>query len=201
MDDSWSFRTERGRAWVADGLLRTRGSVVGFARSVYHERWERADGAWKLLYLFSFAGTATWFGNVVPALEALVGPTAVDGIQWFTLVAAALVVLVTVRQIGRAKRVPLERVETAQREGRTLTVEYDRRDGWRSRLGLDALTRSENRSLEIDALTDADAEQAVEALRLKGVTVEDRGGDPSDEGDGDSIRDDEVTYDILGRQS
>ena len=200
MDDSWSFRTERGRAWVANGSLHTRGSVVGFVRSVYHERWKRADGAWKVLYLFSFVGTATWLGNVLPALEALVGPAAVDGIQWFTLAAATLVGLLVAWQIGRTKRISLERVGTARREGRTLEIEYDDHDGWRSRLGSDALARGEDRTLEVDALTDEDADRAVEALRLKGVTVEDRGGDPDDEGS-DSIRDEEVTYDVLGRQS
>ncbi|WP_135828007.1 hypothetical protein [Halorussus halobius] len=199
MDDSWSFRTERGRAWVADGSLRTRGSVVGFVRSVYHERWKRADGARKVLYLFSFVGTATWLGNVVPALEALVGPSAADGIQWFKVAVTALAVLVVAWRLGRTNRLSLERVETARREGRTLTVEYDDSDGGRSRFDLGALVGSEDHTLKIEALTEEDADRAVEALRLKGVDVEDRGREPDDEGS-DSIRDEEVTYDILGRR-
>lgn len=202
MDDSWSFRTERGRAWVAGGTLRIRGSFVGVARSTVRDRWTDARPVVKALYLFSFAGTAAWFGRVLTALETLVGPDAVSGIQWFTLAATALVALVVAWQtVGHSERIPLARVESVRRADRTLTVEYaDPDDGDRT-LDLRALV-DRDRSLELTALTDQDADRAAEALRLKGVRVEDRTGDaPEDGSDSGGVRDDDVTYDVLGRQS
>lgn len=167
MDDSWSFRTESGRAGVSGGRLRVERTVSGLLRSTYHEGWTENGATRRLFFLFSMGGTMLWFKRVIPALEAVAGSGPVESIQWFVLAATAVVVLTMVRSVGRSKQVPLESVEAVRRDDRELTVEY--------------VEGGNVHTFDVEALTDDDAEEAVEILGLKGVDVRSGGGD-SDEG-------------------
>lgn len=157
MDDSWSFRTENGRAWVTGGTLSVEKSLRGFVRGTYHEKWLSVESSRKILFLISLGGTAMWFRRVIPALQAVANPGPMSSMQWFILAVSALLPLAVVRSIGRSKRVPLTNAETVRRTDRTITIEYVEDD--------------ERQILEVEACTDNDAEEAVEMLQLKGIEL------------------------------
>ncbi|MFC4549269.1 MULTISPECIES: hypothetical protein [Halorussus] len=171
MSDSWSFRTTRGRAEVADGRLRVVRSPVGFARGTYREKWVRADRMHKAFFFLSILTTIATFSRLAPAIPTLVesGVGSVTVVQLFPLAALVVVAIAVARKATGSEDVALAAVESATRTDRTLRVAH----------GEDGSER-----LELDARTDADADAAVEMLRLKGVRVENH-----PEGDGGSERD------------
>lgn len=154
MDDSWSFRTERGLAWVADGDLRVERSARGLLRKPYRKKWTRASTARKGLFVFSTLTSAATFSRLVPAF---VGSGPVTEIQWFLSGCLCLLVSGFAWKATRSKTIPLAEIESAERTNRTLRLT---RDG------------DESEPVEVRARTDADAEAAAETLRLKGVAVE-----------------------------
>lgn len=162
MDDSWAFRTERGRAWVADGRLRTAGSARGLLRQTYHERWRRASDTRKVLAVASVAATAGSLGQVASALRSLAASGSPSGGEWILLAAFAFVAVALARKLRTSRSVPTAAIESVDRDGRSFRVEYVEND--------------ERRAFEFEALTETDADEAAEALRLKGVPVDGGGG-------------------------
>lgn len=157
MDDSWSFRTERGRAWVADGTLRVERSARSLLRRTCRGKWSQVTVTRKALFVFSGLTTVATFSRLAPAVPALVGPGSLTAIQWFLLGCLGLLAVGFVWKATRSKAVPLADIESVGRANRTLRV----------RRGAD-----ESDPFELRARTDADAEGAAEVLRLKGVAVE-----------------------------
>lgn len=168
MSDSWSFRTARGRAEVADGHLRVERSPAGFARGTYRKKWVRADRMHKGFFVLSILTTALTCWRLAPAIPTLVesGIGSVTVVQWLPLAALVVVAIAVARKSTGSEEIPLAAVESVTRTARTLRVAHGD-DG--------------SESLELDARTDADAEAAVEMLRLKGIRVENHSDADGDE--------------------
>lgn len=162
MTDEWKFRTARGRGRVGGGKLRVENSLVGVARKQWVERRNRS----RLLFVFSTLTTLGGLYKVVDAGRALADGSAES---WHVLMLAAfgLVALVLLRRILRTRTVPLRRIRSVRRTDddciRVIYAESDDADD------------ADIDDFEIETPTEADADEAVEMLQLKGVRIGDAG--------------------------
>lgn len=155
MDDVWSFPTDRGRVCVAGGRLRIGTSARGLVRSTYYRRWRRASWARRVLFAASTAGTAWSLRRVVSALAALGASGSPSVAEWILVASFAVAGLAVARKAVGGRHVPLDAVESVERDGRRFEVAV--------REGDDA---------EFQALTEAAADEAARTLRLKRVAVD-----------------------------
>lgn len=157
MTDEWTFPTNRGRATVADGNLRVERSPASILRGAFREKWARSEWKGKALFAVSIFGILRLVVRVVPAVESLVGPGDLTGTQWISLVAVAVVALVIAWRVARTTTLPLDSIDRVERDDTSLTMYYAE-DGERT-------------TDELDLPTEAAADDAVETLRLKGVSA------------------------------
>lgn len=157
MDDAWSFPTERGRVRVAGGRLRVEKSARGLVRSTHYRQWRRASWAGRALFAGSVAATAGSLWRVVSALAALVTSGSLSVGHWILVAGFAVAGLAVARKVVGGRHVPLEAVESVERDGRSFEV---------------AVADGEGDDVEFEALTEAAADEAARALRLKGAAVD-----------------------------
>lgn len=164
MTDEWAFRTANGRGVVAGGRLRVERSPSGVARRFWVRGWTER-GRWRrALSLVSAFGAVTFLSRTVAELRAALAGE-FGAMQAFALAATAALAGVLATSAVGGRTVPLHRVRSVRRVGdASVRVRYADGDG----VG----------EVDVDALTEADAEAAVEMLRLKGAPA---GGTPDEE--------------------
>lgn len=156
MTDAWTFRTDTGRATVADGQLRISESVRGLLGKRWREGWVRSGPSRRLLFVASLVGTAMAISGVVRKMLA----GRMDSVSVFFVAALCFVVVTVTYRTNRTQTVPLRAITEAQRvDPDRLRVEYD--DGERD-------------ALDVTTPTEREADEAVEILRLRGIPIEDR---------------------------
>ncbi|WP_158057393.1 hypothetical protein [Halorussus halophilus] len=157
MDDSWAYPTSRGRAHVTDGKLHVEYSLPSMFRGGLREKWTRAEWKHRALFLLSMYGIASLFVRLVPAVQALLGPEQPSMLQWLSLAAVGVLGLVVAWQLSRSKTLPLDSIEDLQRDSTTLRITH--------------VEDGEQATYELTFPTETDVNDAVEALRLKGVSA------------------------------
>ena len=157
MTDEWTFPTTTGRATVADGRLRISGSLRRSLREKWREGWTRNGRARRLLFLVSVVSSAGFLARVVPSARAALAGRA-DTVSWFVLAVAGLLAVAVVYRTTRTKTARLRDVSVVKR------VDDDRFRVERA---------GDRDAIEFETPTERDADDAVEILRLRSVTVED----------------------------
>lgn len=156
--DEWTFPTTEGTATVADRRLRIAGSMGRLARSKWRDSWTENDAGRRLLFLVSVAGSLGFLYRVAVSSRAvLAGRT--EAASLVVLGIFTLAVLAVAYRTTRTKSVSLRAVETVRR------VDHDR-----LRVEFEDDARG---VLDIETPTEKDADEAVEILRLRGVSVTD----------------------------
>jgi len=155
----WEFRTATGRATVADGRLRVSGSFRGFLRKRWREEWTRKGWGRRLVFVVSVLGMVTYLPEFLRSVRDVLSGDP-DSLSLFLVTAIGLVLLAVAYRTARTRSVPLRAITEVQRVDRDrLRVEYD---------------DNERDKLDVETPTEADADEAVEIFRLRGIRVEDR---------------------------
>lgn len=158
MTGEWEFRTDTGRATVADGRLRVSGSLRGILRKRWREGWTRNGVGRRLLFVVSVLGMVTYLPDALRSVRDVLNGGA-DPLSLFLVTAVCLLVVGLARRTARTRTVSLRTITEVRRvDHDRLRVEYD--DGERDKL-------------DVETPTERDADEAVEILRLRGVPVED----------------------------
>jgi hypothetical protein len=153
----WMFRTTTGIGTVADGRLRISGSLGRIVREKWRENWTQNEAGRRLLFVFSVGSTVAFLHRVVTSLRAILSGTH-DSLSMLVVGAFVFAILVVAYRATRIKTVRLRAIETVRRvDNDELRIEFE-----------DKARGTDN----IKTPTEADADEALEMLRLRGVSVE-----------------------------
>lgn len=158
MSDEWTFPTTTGTATIADGRLRISWSVGRLARSKWRDSWTQNDTGRRLLFVVSVAGSLGFLYRVAVSSRAVLAGRG-KAASLVVLGFFAFAVLAVAYRTTRTKTVRLRAVETVKR------VDHDQ-----LRIEFEDKARG---TYNVETPTEADADEALEMLQLRGVSVED----------------------------
>ncbi|MFC4449678.1 hypothetical protein [Halorussus aquaticus] len=155
MTDEWTFRTVTGTATATDGELRVSGSVRRLFVEKWRDGWKRNDTDHRLLFVLSVLGSGGFVARAITSARDVLTGNA-DVLSLLVLACAAFVVGVVAYRSVRTRTVSLRQVEAVRR------VDDDE---------LRVVCEGDRDDLEIETPTETEADEAVEILRLRGVSV------------------------------